>query len=281
MLINRLWDFQLAEKAFPYYRGGGSANEATLLALLSFFAVGVPIEKTVPVLSNILSQQNTDGSIGACAQHRADGIWLTAHLAIALHYYGCFQQRDRALSFLRDLKSDTPSIAPHDQNMLPAVIVGWPWVRNTFGWVEPTAWALLAFKISGLNDDPRAMQGRRLLLDRQIASGGWNYGNKAVRGTQLLPFWDTTALALLALQGSAESALADVSLRVLEKGAPAINSLYGLSLAAICLQAYKKNIDLLTEHLCEVMSQLADEEINVAHYALGVIALTEKSVFTA
>ena len=281
MLINRLWDFQLAEKAFPYYRGSGSANEATLLALLAFFAAGVPIDKTEPLLSNLLGQQNADGSVGACTKHRADGIWLTAHLAIVLHYYGCLQQRNRALNFLRNLKSDTPGTASHDRNVLQDKIVGWPWVRNTFGWVEPTAWALLAFKSSGLNDDPRAMQGRKLLLDRQIASGGWNYGNKEVRSTQLLPFWDTTALALLALQGSAESSLADISLRVLEKEAPDIKSLYGLSLAVICLQAYQKNTTILKEQVCEVMAQLSDEEINVAHYALGVLALSEKSVCTA
>jgi hypothetical protein len=281
MLITRLWSFQLPEKAFPYYRGFGSANEATLLALLAFFAAGVPIEKTGPVLSNILSQQNADGSIGACAQHRADGVWLTAHLAIVLHHYGYFQQRDRALNFLRNFKSDASTTALHDHNELQADIEGWPWVRNTFGWVEPTAWALLAFKLSGQNDDTRAIQGRSLLIDRQISSGGWNYGNKEVMGTQLLPFWDTTALALLALQGSRESAAADVSIRVLEKEGPAISSLYGLALTTICLHAYKKNIDSLKEHVCEVMSQPSDEEINMAHYALGLIALSEKSVFTA
>ena len=79
------------------------------------------------------------------------------------------------------------------------LLVGWPWVANTFGWVEPTAWALLALALAGKSDHPRAVEGRRLLEDRCLPEGGWNYGNKIVFKNTLMPFWDTTALATLAL----------------------------------------------------------------------------------
>lgn len=280
MLINRLWGFQLPEKAFPYYRGCASANEATLMALLAFFAAGVPLEKTKPVLSGILSQQNADGSIGANNRCRGDGIWLTAHLAIVLLYYGYAQQMGHALGFLRSLKSHTSATAAHDGVLLDDQIVGWPWVRNTFGWVEPTAWALIAFTLSGQENDPRAINGRKLLLDRQIASGGWNYGNKEVKGAQLIPFWDTTSLALLALHGSLESAAADISMQAMVKALPSINSLYGLALTTVCLEAYNRDASFARDRLCALMSETADEELNVAHYALGVIALMGRKVFS-
>ena len=280
MLINRLWGFQLPEKSFPYYRGSDSANEATLMTLLAFFAAGVPLEKTRPVLSGILAQQNADGSIGANSRCRGDGIWLTAHLAIVLFYYGYAQQLELALGFLRSLKSNTPGTAAQDGNVLEDTIVGWPWVRNTFGWVEPTSWALIAFKLSGQENDPRAISGRKLLLDRQIASGGWNYGNKEVKGAQLIPFWDTTSLALLALQGSVESAAADISLQALTKALPSIDSLYGLALATVCLQAYNRDVAIARDRFCALMSAAADEELNVAHYALGMLALAERKVFS-
>jgi len=137
--LARLWDFQLPEKAFPYYRAAGDATEATLMALLAFFAAGSPAAKTGPALSRILRLQNADGSLGASERNRADGIWLTAPLAIVLHHYGCARQRDSALNFLRALKSDTTAAPVGDPKVqIDQSIAGWPWVRKSFGWVEPT-----------------------------------------------------------------------------------------------------------------------------------------------
>jgi hypothetical protein len=89
------------------------------------------------------------------------------------------------------------SIVGHDGS-----IPGWPWIHDTHAWVEPTAWALIALQKLGL-DEPllreRIVQGRRLLHDRMIKSGGWNYGNNKMFGVQLRPRTAPTGLALLAL----------------------------------------------------------------------------------
>lgn len=81
-------------------------------------------------------------------------------------------------------------------------LVGWPWLAETFTWVEPTAYAMLALD-AGAPDDPaaraRVEEGRRVLLDRICPDGGWNYGNLRVLGEDLWSYPDTTALALLAL----------------------------------------------------------------------------------
>ena len=41
---------------------------------------------------------------------------------------------------------------------------------------------------------------RRLLADRECSGGGWNYGNRQVLGTNLEPYLQTTAAALIGLQ---------------------------------------------------------------------------------
>ena len=94
---------------------------------------------------------------------------------------------------------------------------GWPWLAGTSSWVEPTCHAILALsRVQSTRHGPkftgRLDEGRRLLLDRRCRDGGWNYGNRRVRGHDLPGYSETTALALLALQscgaGSLEASLA-------------------------------------------------------------------------
>jgi hypothetical protein len=84
-------------------------------------------------------------------------------------------------------------------------LVGWPWTEDAFGWIDPTAWCVLALKKTGGRERPRGIEERleqaeRLLFDRHCAGGGWNYGNSEVLGQKLHAYVSTTALVLLALQ---------------------------------------------------------------------------------
>lgn len=83
---------------------------------------------------------------------------------------------------------------------------GWPWKPDTASWVEPTAHALVALKQAaakaGSNElRERVRLGEGLLMDVQCADGGWNYGNRTARGEDLRSYPETTALALIGLQG--------------------------------------------------------------------------------
>jgi hypothetical protein len=80
---------------------------------------------------------------------------------------------------------------------------GWPWIAETHAWVEPTALAVMALRMTGYGEHARVKEGVRLLLDRQMPGGGWNYGNTRVFGQELLPFEESTGLALNALRGVA------------------------------------------------------------------------------
>src|SRR5262249_33752329 len=96
---------------------------------------------------------------------------------------------------------ETPGEDVHDIN---TKLIGWPWAENTFSWVEPTAWAILALRRAGYGGHPRVAEGTTLLLDRVLESGGVNYGNRNVLGRPLAPLPGPTALMLLALQGRAD-----------------------------------------------------------------------------
>jgi len=87
---------------------------------------------------------------------------------------------------------------------------GWPWKEGTSSWVEPTAHTLIALKKAyGVIPAPevaeRVRSGEALLLDVRCKDGGWNYGSAWTLGEDQRSYPETTALALLGLQGRAEA----------------------------------------------------------------------------
>jgi len=79
----------------------------------------------------------------------------------------------------------------------------WPWKPGTSAWVEPTAHTLVALKRFAASKEirERVAMGEGQLLDVQCRDGGWNYGSRAALGVDLPSYPETTALALLGLQG--------------------------------------------------------------------------------
>jgi hypothetical protein len=276
-LVERLLSFSLPDGGIPYYRGNVSSAEPTILAALALSASGAPAERTEPLLAWTKKLQNPDGSVGVDPGHRDQGVWLTALAAIVLHHFGLAENAKQALDFLLPLRSVTgqkdPRLRQDDS------LTGWPWVPGTFGWVEPTAWSLIALGLSGLGGHPRTEEGVRFLLDRQIPSGGWNYGNPALDGKELLPFWDTTGLALVALHGHVDPKRIGASLELMEKNQGRIESLCGLSWAVLCLDSHDRDTSRARLKLLNVMGSLREEELHTGNFALGLIALSGKKVF--
>jgi hypothetical protein len=124
---------------------------------------------------------------------------------------------------------------------------GWPWVDDTFSWVEPTAWCVLALR-RGLPHVPadtareRIDEGQRLLLDRVCSPGGWNYGNSNVFRRQLPPYVPTTAVSLLALHGRGEREVGRSADTLYERRLTEASG-YALGLTAICLGVYGRPAD--------------------------------------
>ncbi len=78
-------------------------------------------------------------------------------------------------------------------------------MAGTHSWVEPTAINVLALRSAGQAGHPRCREAVKLLLDRQLPEGGWNYGNTTVLGHVLRPQVQPTGLALAALAGETDA----------------------------------------------------------------------------
>jgi hypothetical protein len=100
---------------------------------------------------------------------------------------------------------------------------GWPWKEGTSSWVEPTAHALIALKkasahVTNTELPERIRSGEALLLDVRCKDGGWNYGSPWTLGEDQRSYPETTALALLGLQGRPEAGRSiDLASRWLEE----------------------------------------------------------------
>jgi hypothetical protein len=121
---------------------------------------------------------------------------------------------------------------------------GWPWAADTFSWVEPTSYAVLALRRldpRGRRAAARVREGVAMILDRMCPGGGWNYGNSVVLGEDLEPYPDTTAIALLALQGARAEPAITSSLALLERMVDGTASGLTLALAILCLRAWDRH----------------------------------------
>ena len=150
-------------------------------------------------------------------------------------------------------------------------------MQGTFSWVEPTSYALIALKASGINTHTRIREAEQLLLDRACPDGGWNYGNRLVRGVALTAMTSTTALAAMALQGAkgVEQTI-ERALDLLDSEVPRTPSCISLALTILCFAIYGRPFDDLEELL--IQRQQADGSWRGQTHltSLAILALTAK-----
>jgi len=151
--------------------------------------------------------------------------------------------------------------SPHDPSLR-----GWGWTPDTFGWVEPTAHAVLALRVLRPSAGPALADGLAVLADRECQGGGWNYGNRVILGVELPPYAQTTAIALIALQGAEPDLFA--------RGLAALDHLWraerpgGLSLA-MALAAFR----LAEEPAARDVERALDAELERTGLLDDVVAL--------
>lgn len=149
-------------------------------------------------------------------------------------------------------------------NDINGKLVGWPWAEGTFSWVEPTAWACLALTRLGQGEHPRVAEGRKLLLDRVLETGGVNYGNRRIFGITLEAIPTPTALALLALQGHPDDERVGRTVDYLCAQARTEEDVEHLAWAILALDAYRQpgahseTLTLLQERLREACAARAE-----------------------
>lgn len=135
---------------------------------------------------------------------------------------------------------------------LDGTLIGWPWASGTFSWIEPTAFAVLALRKARPGRRfgriaHRIGEATRMIIDRECPSGGWNYGNKRILGVDEVPYPDTTALALLALQGRIEPAVRRRNFEVLDRLVESTGSGLALALGSLARVAWGLEVGDLLE----------------------------------
>ncbi len=188
---------------------GGFANtdnsdyrtDATAWAIIALSACGFDPEIISRARSRLAGSQLADGRVSIDPSHPA--VYWPTPLAILAWYQSPPYQESlaRAVGFLLD---HSGMVLPHQTDAAEAsdsTLKGWPWVADTYSWTDPTALAAIALKVTGHSDHPRIAEAARLLLNRQLAHGGWNYGNIRVFGKELRPMPENTGMALDALEG--------------------------------------------------------------------------------
>jgi len=241
-------------------QGRHSNTEATSLAIAGLKSVGdAAADQSAVRGANWLAQrQNQDGS-WSLNDVIQSGSWSTGLAIVALTAFPEHSSSaQRAARWLLQQEGSKPGILAElilwvtgksNVNQLNRDLVGWSWVPNSFSWVEPTSYALIALKrvrsaLANTEIDERIREGEAVIYDRMCKGGGWNYGNSKVMDYALWPYPDITAIALIALQDRAAAAPNRESLKRLREMAKEVNSGLALSWGAICLSVYgEENAD--------------------------------------
>lgn len=221
--------------------------------------------------------QRPDGSVPSASVPTAPG-WTTAHAILLWNSLDNFDaNRRRACEWLLRTEGVREPLPPAERRVIghDPTLAGWPWVAGTHPWIEPTAMAILALCAEGYRAHRRVAEAIRLIRDRAIPGGGWNYGNPEVFGRTLRPQAGPTAAALLALAASGASdgqvvqPACDYLLRTLPATRSALSVGWGvLGLAASGVQPAEASEWLATAH--EDCSGRPDSTVE-----LGLLLLAE------
>jgi hypothetical protein len=258
MMRRQLRETQRADGGWSARLDGPSDTESTSLSLFALsFANEVRVELSVNRAKKWLrARQRPDGSWPHSDQVPLSH-WMTSLAVLALGRSEedrtlaesgarwLLQQEGRGHSWLTRLMFRFfPERKPVE---LDWDLTGWPWLPDTFSWVEPTSYALIALKslrpeLSSRRIRARIEEAQRMIFDRTCEEGGWNYGNSLVLGEQLWPYPDTTALGLIALQDVPRNELMDRSLATLRRMLEENDSVLVQSLAVLALQLFGEDV---------------------------------------
>jgi len=211
-LLTRLTSRQLDDGGFGQLPHQPSRSDPTAWAGAALRALDPALPELAAVLERLESWQQPDGRVPVAAD-QLDAAWPTSlALAAWTGIPGHEAAADRSAAFLIatsgvHISPDPDSPVGHDTS-----IVGWSWTDGAHSWVEPTALAVLALTSSGHGADPRVDEARRMIADRQLPDGGWNYGNTIVFDVELEPTAEGTGPALAALAGWGTTAAVEGSL---------------------------------------------------------------------
>ncbi|MFQ5400860.1 MAG: prenyltransferase/squalene oxidase repeat-containing protein [Anaerolineae bacterium] len=265
---------QRLDGSWPYRPASGQGSpEPTCFCLLALANADRISEDPMVSRTGAWLARQVNGEGAVTLEGDDQPHWSTAHLVLTLtHLQLDTNLRDRCVAWLLSWKGNPA--APFEGIPLNGQLIGWPWISDTFSWVEPTSLTLLALKQAGIRSHGRIREAEQLLCDRACVGGGWNVGNPVVLGRPLEAFLPTTALALLALQDvDAAAALVEQGLTLLEDDANQAYSTLSLALTILCMDAYGRPTGSFV-HLLRQRQQPDGSWRQMVHLtALSILAL--------
>ncbi len=240
---------------FAHRPGGKGRPDVSCWAILALEAAGVQGDTVRKARQALAKAQSSDGRVCISPQH-PEACWPTSLAVLAWHGAPQYEEpRTKAVQFLLNLEQartegNGPTPFGHD-----GTIPGWPWIRETHAWVEPTAYALMALRVCGHVHHSRARDAVRLLLDRQLPGGGWNIGNTTVFGQELRPMPETTGPALEALTGMTPKDVVAKSITYLQAHREQWHAPMSLAWALLGLHAWQETPQQTQEQILRVLDR--------------------------
>lgn len=205
-LVAALTTAQNPDGGWPYHKGT-SWTEPTVLSLL---ALGPESPAASGGFNWLRSRQRSDGGWPPQAGVE-QATWVTFLVAMLPPETIGQERFQHALAWILAQMGTNSTfwyklretlLGSHSAEENP----GWPWFPGTAAWVTPTALAILALQKAEKRRrtaevSQRIEQGRKFLIARRCADGGWNHGSSNALGYDGLSYPETTGAALLALRG--------------------------------------------------------------------------------
>ena len=283
---NRLLTLRQRDGGWGYRPGTASSVEPSALASLALLATSTHDAEAQAVARWIVARcRRLDGSTTVSARSEADTPgWTTPFALLLWNALGGFEnERAGAVAWLMATKGKGYPLVPNGPMGHDTRLIGWPWVADTHSWVEPTSTALLALAPRVPADDPRVVEGVRVLLDRAIPTGGWNLGNPVVFGKPIRPLPGPTGLALLALarlaHDHAPRSIIDGALAYSQGVVRQTNAPVSLGWATLGLRAWDAGPDVeAADHLAAATDRTLGRDPSPVELAMLLLAIGERSL---
>src|SRR5580693_5603558 len=210
---------QNPDGGWGYFPGKRSWLEPTTYATLALHGTAGAEDGLDRSWKLVQSWQTSEGSFRPSGQVEG-GTWVTAHAVTLASVRGVYSDNvRRSVDWMLSVvgaEHNTLMRAASFFHLLKSKMdvshAGWPWREGNAAWIEPTVHTLVALKKVAGNYrsgelESRVRDGEALVLSRRCSDGGWNCGNPNVLDFDLPSYPETTALALLGIQGRASPEL--------------------------------------------------------------------------
>jgi hypothetical protein len=223
---------------FSNQRSDPYRADATAWAIIALSSIDADTKCIHPAIARLTADQRGDGSISIAPDH-SEAFWPTP---LAILAWSCSsadtESRRRAIEFLLSTTGKHWEKRPDEIAQHNPALKGWPWIAATHSWVEPTALSMIALSVTGYRVHSRVKEAVHMLMDRQLAHGGWNYGNTSVFGQELRPAPESTGAALHALAGHVARPEVQRSLDYLSKEVPRLHTPISLGWSLLALNSW-------------------------------------------